>query len=130
MLKVGFWQLLEIATVVLSLSSSFRNHGKPLMELDKYNKYLALPDLVKSITVAFAFLIMLFLGPVLAYSGGCRGVWLLLYVAMASGLYSYGMYLFNSGKVLKQNYSFYRSAITMAIYNVLLYMGGFWTISQ
>ena len=126
MLKTGIWQLVELITIVYSVASAFRKHGQPMTTAKQLTEYQALPEGFKGVSKVIMFIITLALGPVVAYNGGCTGVWLLAYTSMSVAFYVYGLHLLD-GAWLNVKYSVYRTVITMTVYNVLLYLGGFWT---
>jgi hypothetical protein len=127
MLKTGLPQIIELFTIVASLYSAFVGHGKPLIGNPTKFAEVTSNETVLKIAKVFTFVVMLLLGPLLALWGGCRGIYLLLYCTMAFVLYLKGMQELETGKLLVKTKNFYTSALTMAAYNTLLYLGGFWT---
>jgi hypothetical protein len=127
MLKTGLPQIIELLTVVASLYSAFVGHGKPMIENPTKFAEVTSNETVLNIAKIFTFVVMLLLGPLLALWGGCNGVYLLLYCTMAFVLYLHAMHELSTGKLLVKTKNFYNTALTMTAYNVLLYLGGFWT---
>jgi len=127
MLKFGFWQIVELFTVVYSLINTFYKHGKPAMsqkELDNYNN---LPDDLKVLSAFIIFCLFMILGPMIAYFGGCSGIYFIAYSIVCVLMYLYGMLAMQTGDAVSIKHSFTWNVLLMSVYNYLLYMGGFWS---
>ena len=125
MIKTGIWQVIELFTIILSMYVAIRNNGKPLSTKKEADDFISLSFNFKLFAYAIGFTFVVLTGPVLAWLGGCHGIWLLAYDAVCFIYYLLGCGFMHSGSD-KINHSIIRTTLTMALYTWLLYMGDFW----
>ena len=128
MLKLGIWQIVELITVLISVRGSYLKDGQTYMTFEAYQLFRVAGPLGRIITYLVTLAVTLLLGPLVAYKGGCQGVWFMVYCTMSLGLLVWALWILESGYCLKVKHSFWRTLLTMATYNVFLYLGGFWTM--
>ena len=128
MIKTELWQILEIVIITSSLFQTFSKRGTPIVNKEKWDKFNNYPENIKDSANLFVFCIALLIGPILAYLGGCTGMWLLIFTAFSMGIYFYSVHIMETGKARYINFSPVRSIVLFGAQNYILYLGGFWTV--
>ena len=127
MIKTGIWQIIEMITIMLSIYIALANSGKPIIkELDK--DWKEHDESTRGCTLFIMFILWMFLGPLIAYWGGCSGPWFMAFVGVSFSFYLYSMHIIISGKGRYMKHSVIRTLIHQVALNYLMYMGGFWTL--
>ena len=128
MIKTGIWQVVELMTVIFNIYFASVNHGKFIQGKKEFDELQNHSSIVRDLTYIVALILMLAFGPLLAYLGGCAGLPFMLYCSVCFLSYIHAIHSTSTGKAQEQKISVFKTTGLMIVYNILLYLGGFWTV--
>jgi len=130
-MKFGFWQFMEILSVVLGMMGAYRNHGKTVAKKEYLELLNRLPPQAQSLFHNITW----FMGVVFslywilnAWLGGAMGPFFIAYAIGCGIMWQASHYVqSNEARLLAFKSNVYRAGFIFTIFNILLYYAGFWT---
>ena len=127
-IKTGIPQFIEVGYLIYVVVREFGRHGKRILDDEflekiKDDKFFEGAKIV--INIISALVAMFWVS--IAYWGGCSGIWMYVYLFVTVGLLAWSANL-SREKISVLKHNGWRTFLTQAVFQIILFMGGFYTV--